>query len=123
LVADAYRQALEHFRQHQSQIEAHMWQTFQQSEMPYAHFVNANMHMARNIVAALTLGDMNYIGAEITWIEQLLANYQWPSGTLARYLLAYRDATGLYTNGPGRPIMDWLAQITEQYPISIKEDT
>ncbi len=110
-VSEAYRQALAHFREHQFEIEAHMWQKFQQSEMPYAHFVNANMHMARNIVAALTLGDMNYIGVEITWIEQLLANYNWPAETLERYLLAYRDATELYTNGPGRPIMAWLTQI------------
>jgi methanogenic corrinoid protein MtbC1 len=112
--SEAHQAALTHFRQHQSQIEAHMWQKFQQSEMPYEHFVNANMHMARNIMSALTLGDMDYIGIELAWVKQLLANYQWPDGSLERYLAAYHEAVDLYTNGSGRPIVDWLAQIIEQ---------
>ncbi len=112
-VSDAHRTAATHFREQQSQIEAHMWQTFEQSKMPYEHFVNANIHMARNIISALVLGDMNYIGVELAWIKQMLANYQWPDGILERYLSAYQEAVDLYTNGPGRPIVDWLAQIIE----------
>lgn len=110
-VTESYQVALTHFRQRQSQVEAHLWQKFQQAEMPYEHFVNANMHMARNIISALMLGDMNYIGIELAWIEQLLANYQWPSGTLQRYLVAYHEAVDIYLNGEGRPIADWLAQV------------
>lgn len=110
-VAEPFRVALSHFRQRQSQIEAHMWQKFQQAEMPYEHFVNANMHMARNIISALTLGDMNYIGIELAWIKQLLANYQWPAGTLQRYLLAYHEAVDIYLNGAGRPIANWLTKV------------
>ncbi len=112
-VSEIYRDASIHFRERQSQIESHMWQKFQQSEMPYEHFVNANMHMARNILSALALGDMEYIGVELAWIRQLLTNYQWPDGALERYLAAYHEAVDLYTNGPGRPIVDWLAQIIE----------
>lgn len=111
--SDIHRIAGEHFRERQSQIEAHMWQKFQQSEMPYEHFVNANMHMARNIVSALALGDMDYIGVELAWIRQLLANYQWPDGALERYLATYYEAVDLYINGSGRPIVEWLAQIIE----------
>jgi methanogenic corrinoid protein MtbC1 len=110
-VSAAYQAALAHFRERQSQIEAHLWQKFQQSEMPYEHFVNANMQMARNINSALALGDMDYIGVELDWIKQLLANYQWPEGALERYLAAYHEAVDLHTNGPGRPIVAWLAQI------------
>jgi methanogenic corrinoid protein MtbC1 len=113
-VSAAHRLAGEHFREHQSQIEAHMWEKFQQSEMPYEHFVNANMQMARNIASALALGDMDYIGVELAWIRQLLANYQWPDGALERYLDAYHEAVNLYTNGPGRPIVAWLEQIIEK---------
>lgn len=113
-VSDLYRDAGQHFRKRQSQIEAHMWQKFQQSEMPYEHFVNANMQMARNIISALELGNMDYIGVELAWIKQLLANYQWPEGALERYLVAYHEAVDLYTNGPGRPIVKWLAQIIKK---------
>ncbi|MCB9419144.1 MAG: MerR family transcriptional regulator [Ardenticatenaceae bacterium] len=110
-IAELYQVALNHFRQRQSQIEAHMWQKFQQADMPYEHFVNANMHMARNITSALTLGDMNYLGVELAWIKQFLDNYHWPQGTLHRYLSAYHEAVDIYLNGTGRPIVEWLMKV------------
>ena len=112
-VGESYQNALTHFRQQQSQIEAHMWQQFQQAKMPYEHFINANRHLARNITSALTLGDMAYIGTELAWIEQLLANYQWPAGTLQHYMAAYHEAAVLYLNGRAQPVVDWLTQSVE----------
>jgi hypothetical protein len=112
-VSEVHLTAFSHFRERQSLIEAHMWQNFQQSKIPYEQFVDANMRMARNILSALMLGDMNYIGVELKWIKQLLVNHQWPDGTLRRYLTAYHEAVTLYTNGPGRPIVNWLTQILE----------
>jgi DNA-binding transcriptional MerR regulator len=112
-VAESYRVASSQFRQQQSQIEAHVWQEFQQAEIPYAHIVNANRYIARNIIAALSLGDMDYIGRELDWIKQLLANYQWSSGTLQHYLSAYHEASDLYLNGRGQPVVEWLAQVIQ----------
>ena len=112
-VSKNHHQSLVHFREHQSQIESHLWQQFQQSKMPYEHFVNANMHMARNIVSALALGNMDYVGVELAWIKQLLVNYQWPEGALENYLSTYREAVDLYTNDPGSPIVDWLTQVIQ----------
>lgn len=112
-VSESYRAALPSFHQQQSQIEVYVWQSFKQAEMPYEHFVSANMHLARNITAALTLGDMNYIGNELAWIKQLLANYQWPVELLLRYLSAYHDACEIYLNELGQPITNWLAQVLQ----------
>ena len=112
-ISETYTTALTQFKQQQSQIEAQLWQTFRQVDMPYAHFVNANMHMARNIISALILGDMNYIGTELDWLEQLFSNYQWPAEVLPHYLRAYHEAAKLYLNGSGRPVVEWLAQITQ----------
>jgi hypothetical protein len=112
-VAESYRVALSHFRQQQSQIDAHIWHEFQQAEIPYAHFVTATRYMARNIIAALSLGNMDYIGSELDWIKPLLANFQWPSGTLLRFLSVYHEASDLYLNGRGRPIIESLAQVIQ----------
>ncbi|MDX1413956.1 MAG: MerR family transcriptional regulator [Candidatus Promineifilaceae bacterium] len=109
----SYPAALSQFHRKQSQIEAHVWQNFHGTEMPYEQFVNVNMHMARNIIAALTLGNMDYIGHELAWIKQLLANYQWPVEILYRYILSYHEASALYLNGQGLPITDWLATVIE----------
>ena len=116
--AESYLIALSHYRQQQSQIEAHIWQNFQQEEMPYEHFVNANMYMARNIIAALRLGDMDYIGDELAWIEQLMTNYQWPVSILRRYWSAYHDACEVYLNGRGQPVVDWLGRVIENEAVS-----
>jgi len=118
LVDESYRIAMSYFREHQSQIEAHMWRQFQQAEIPYVHFVNANMHMARNIISALALGSMDYIGVELAWIRQLLVNYQWPDGMLMRYLMAYHEAADLYLNDRGRPVVNWLAQVIENEKVN-----
>lgn len=110
-VSEGYLIALEQFKKQQSSIESHIWQHFQPEKMPYAHFVNANMHMARNITSALRLGDMHYIGTEISWLEQLLSNYQWPPHVLPDYLQTYHEAADTYMNGRGRPVVEWLAEI------------
>lgn len=107
-VDEAYRAALEHFQNKQSQLEVYMWERFSKADIPYEHFVNANMHMARNITSALALGDMNYIGHELVWIKQLLVNYQWPDTILLAYIKVYREAAEHHLNGRGRPVIDWL---------------
>lgn len=117
-VAEPYRSALSQYRQQQSQIEAHIWQNFRQVEMPYEHFVNANMYMARNIIAALTLGDMDYIGVQLEWIKQLMTNYQWPLDILKRYWSAYHDACDVYLNGRERPVVEWLALVIQNQVIN-----
>ena len=110
-VGEVYKTANAYFHQKQSQIEAHMWQQFRQEEIPYEHFVNANMHLARNITSALELGNMDYIGVELAWIKQLLVNFQWPDEPLLDYLKAYHEAAALFLNDRGRPIVDWLALV------------
>ena len=116
--SEAYRIALSQFRQQQSQVEAYVWQNFREAEMPYEHFVNANMHLARNIISALTLGDMNYIGIELAWLKQLLVNHQWPVNLLIRYLAAYHEACDKYLNGRGLPVVDWLAHVLQNEAVN-----
>jgi len=110
-ISDTYRTAGFYFRKQQSQIEAHIWQQVQQTGIPYEHITNANRHMARNILSALTLGDMGYIGVELAWIKQLLANHQWPDGALEQYLTIYHEAVTSLIDQSGQPIVDWLEKI------------
>lgn len=110
-VSDTDRLAGEHFRERQSQIEAYIWQKFKESKIPYEHVTTANMYIARNIISALALGDIDYIGVELTWIKQLLINHEWPDGALERYLVIYHEAVDSLTDRSGQPIVDWLAKI------------
>jgi len=112
-ISDTYRLAGLHFREQQSQIETYIWDKFKQSQISYEHITTANMYLARNIISALALGDMDYIGLELIWIKQLLANHQWPDGALEQYLGVYHEAVESLTNQSSQPIVEWLAKIIE----------
>jgi DNA-binding transcriptional MerR regulator len=103
-------QALEQFQQQQAVIESAVWQQLRKQEIPYAHVVNANLHLARNIAAALKLGNMQFLGSEIEWVEGLMDNYGINASFLSAYLNAYYQAAKQHLNDHSRPIIDWLSQ-------------
>jgi hypothetical protein len=78
------------------------------------HLAYANAQLGRNITAALTLGDIEFAGANITWVEGLLINYQMPTEQLQHYLKAYQEAARLHLDERGKMIVDWLARLTSE---------
>lgn len=108
LTSDLYQQAYQYYRQQQAAIEAKVWQILQDSDMPYEHFVNANIHLSRDIVASLTFGDMDFMEAEIAWVEKLLMNYNMPASLLRTYLQTYTDVVRDMLDERGEPIVEWL---------------
>ena len=77
-VQQKYTDALRHYQDAQVMIEAKTWEMLKPQKMPYEHFVNANIHLARDIIVALTFGDLRYAEAEVAWVEKLLINYNMP---------------------------------------------
>jgi methanogenic corrinoid protein MtbC1 len=109
--SEAYQQALAHYREHQALIEAQVWQLLKDEDIPHSRLANANMKFARNIIAALLLGNIDFMGASIIWIEGLLINHQMPTEQLHRYINAYRQAVQTHLDERGKVIRDWLAQL------------
>jgi methanogenic corrinoid protein MtbC1 len=105
-----YIRSLAQFTQQQALIELTTWQILKDKEIPYAHVVNANLHLARNIAAALKLGDMSFLGSEITWVQGLMDNYGLDAGYLPVYLSAYYQAVSQYLNDGAQPVVNWLSQ-------------
>jgi len=66
--------------------------------------------LGNNITAALQLGDMQYVSAEVTWIKFLLNAYHHPAAELIGFIHAYAAAVDKHINGSGRPIYEWLAE-------------
>jgi hypothetical protein len=111
LVAYDYREAVEHFRGRQALIETDVWQQMQQ-HMPKRHLAMANLSFGRAIIAALTLGDMNYLDPDIDWVEGLLVNhYEMPPAALDDYLEAYYDAAVRHLGKQGFLVIDWMARL------------
>ncbi len=105
-----YVEALVHFQQEQAVIELTTWKILKDDGIPYAHVVNANLHLARNIIAALKLGDMQFLGSEITWIQGLMNNRGLDADYLPAYLNAYLNAVKEHLSSQAGPILDWLSQ-------------
>lgn len=106
----SYVEALDQYRQQQALIELATWQILKKVGIPYASVVNANLHLARNIMAALRLGNMKFLGSEITWVRGLMDNYGIDANYLPYYLAAYFDAAKQYLDSKAKPVIDWLSQ-------------
>ena len=111
-VSDAYRQALPHYREQQGVIEAEIWHTMGQMDLPPNCLIDTNKHLAQGIAAALMLGDLNLLQADINWGKELLCHYQVPVEIAERYLQVYYRAARTHLDERGRPIVAWLAQLT-----------
>ncbi len=128
-VTSPYREALHQFRARHSWIEGDVWRAMAQTKMPLEHLGKANLNFSRNIAAALTLGNIEYIGHDLLWIKGLLSNhYQMPENLVDDYLAAYLAAAKLHLEGPGSIVVDWLQHVlatdymSKLWPASLTND-
>ena len=71
--------------------------------------MNIGIHfLGENITAALQLGDMSYVSAEVDWLRSLLQSYDTPPQQLIHFMEVYSQAVNKNINGQGQPIFEWL---------------
>lgn len=109
--SEAYQQALSHFREQQALIEALVWQSMKTEPIAQERLAKANHKLARNIIAALVLGDIEFVGPNITWIQGLLINQQMPLEQLHHYLKAYCQAVQQHLDERGKIVINWLDRL------------
>jgi DNA-binding transcriptional MerR regulator len=112
-IPEACQQALAHYRQRQTQLEAAVWQSVASLNLPSAYVALANQELARNIMAALALGDVNLASLDISWVKGLLVNEQQPTETLYHFLTIYYQAAQAHLDEQGEPIVNWLATVNK----------
>jgi DNA-binding transcriptional MerR regulator len=108
VISEVYQHALTNFHERQGLIEAEVWGAMDPSGLGREHLTIANTHLALNIMAALKLGDMNFLGVDADWVEGLLGNYRLPRQLLYEYLDVYRQAAKAHLDEGGAPVVDWL---------------
>lgn len=110
-----YQKAVDAYRARQAAVESRVWTILRAEnnmDITYEHTANANLHLSRDILAALRLGDISLLGKEISWTEKLLLNYSMPRQMLHDYLEAYGQAVSEVLGEDGRPIVEWFTIIT-----------
>lgn len=104
-----------HYRQRRAGIEAGVWQRLESAGFDLQHLSMANLQLSQDIQAALALGDMDFLGPDIEWIDAYLVHHQLPPHVLQTYLAAYRDTAEAELNGAGRPIVEWLTELSQAF--------
>jgi len=112
-VSQVYQQALTHYRERRTLVEAHLWGTARPEGILSDYLTLANAELGRNIVAALTLGNMAFLDADIDWLRGLLRNHEIPAKLSHDYFDAYYQAAQKHVDERGRPVVDWLAKLTD----------
>lgn len=107
-----YEEALQYFRLQQAPIEAYLWHNLGASGMSHSLLRKANINFSRDIIAALTLGNIDYLGVDLEWIQGLLTNhYQMPKMMVTRYLTAYLQAAEIYLHDHAPLLINWLRRV------------
>jgi len=108
-ISAVYQAALEHYREYQSRIEAEVWQMRQSSQISHRNLSVGNIEMAKNIIAALSLGGLEFLGTNLTWLTSALGDAKLGKTALFHYLKAYHQAVDALLDSRGAPLKAWLA--------------
>ncbi len=114
VISQPYLEALQSFKSHRTYIE----NALKESLPPFlsdADGLNTGIQfLGDNIIAALQLGDMEYVSAEMDWTKTLLQSYNRPPEELAHFMKAYSAAVDKHINGQGAVIKEWLEKAVAQ---------
>lgn len=111
-IAAEYEEALQYFRLQQAPLEAHLWRNLANSGLSHSLLRKANINFSRDIIAALTLGNIDYLGIDLEWVQGLLTNhYQLPAVMVTRYLAAYLQAAEIYLLDHAEMLINWLRRV------------
>jgi methanogenic corrinoid protein MtbC1 len=111
-----FTETISHFIEKKHQIESQAIEIIIEKngrDIPLDDIQGANEYLAQDIIAALSLGDLTLIKADLAWIESLITNHGGSSELLFNYLLAYYEAAQTHLGDPGDPIVEWLASIIQ----------
>ncbi len=110
-ISASYQQAREHFQERQGRIDAHALRALNSTAHEHNHLALASRELGTNIDAALALGDMDYLGADIQWATGLLKNRGLSAKALSGFLRAYHAAASEQLDERGKPIIEWLGRL------------
>jgi DNA-binding transcriptional MerR regulator/methylmalonyl-CoA mutase cobalamin-binding subunit len=110
-ISDIYQQALDYYSQQQPLVDAAVWEAWQSTDISEDHHRLVDYNLSRNIIAALTMGDIAFVSRDLVWVKNLLVNYQLPADSLCAYLNAYHQAVETQLDDRGTPVKMWLAQV------------
>jgi DNA-binding transcriptional MerR regulator len=111
-IPEEYKQAIEALKANENEIIAALSHTFGGSDMDNYHIALANLHLTRDVLASLKLGELDYLSTDIMWAQGLIENYQIPPEALIDYLTIYAEVIDQHLGDAGKPISKAMRSLT-----------
>ena len=105
-----YTAALAGFKEYEALIITRVRQIMQSSQVAPRHLESANTNFCRAVIAALTLGDIQFLDHSIGWLNGLLENYGMPAAFALQYYQAFQQAVHEQPGFQAGPLLEWLAR-------------
>lgn len=112
--SQAYTAAYQSFVSKRTKIEAALKEALQPLSISPSDLETGIQFLGDHITAALQLGDMAHVSAEIDWLRMLLESHATHPEQLVHFMDAYARAVDAHINGQGTPIFEWLASEREK---------
>jgi DNA-binding transcriptional MerR regulator len=109
-----YAGALEHYRERLPLVEADVLSALDPKTRELARRAGATTYLAQYLGAALALGDINFLDADLIWIRGLLSAHQLSDEVLRGFLRGYLASAQKYLDRRGTIIVEWLKQTLEE---------
>ena len=108
-----YEQAISALKANENEIIAELSHTFGGSNMDNYHMALANLHLTRDVLASLKLGELEYLSTDIMWAQGLIENFNIPPEALVDYLETYAEVVEKHLGPDGNPIVEAMKSLTE----------
>ena len=113
-VPGTYREAVAHYRARQLLIETDL-ATRRPDLAQESWFLVASRELGRHIVAALVLGDVDYVDDSVGWLQGLGRGRYILADVLGDYLRAYHRAAKAHLDERGAIVTEWLARSAQRF--------
>jgi len=123
VASPSYEAAYQAFIARRGQIELTLKQLIESLAVSPENMKTAMNFLGDNITAALQLGDMSLIAAEVAWLRVLLQAHDTPPQQLIYFMEMYTEAVRKNIHGAGQPISDWLAAEVAKLKLKTEDRT
>jgi DNA-binding transcriptional MerR regulator len=108
-----YAKAIAEIKANENEIIAALSHAFGGTNMDNYHMTLANLHLTRDVLASLKLGELDYLSTDIMWAQGLIENYNIPPEALIDYLNTYGEVIRKQLGAAGEPVTEAMHSLTE----------
>lgn len=110
-----YLQLLEKYSAKEALIVESVTEAMRPAHLEPPYLEDALSNFTRNIVSALTLGDINFLDHSVGWLKGLLENYGLSPSLAVQYYKAYHHSVQQHLGSQAEVILNWLSKVNPDY--------